>query len=335
MTRLILTIVLSLFICHPVLALEKSWHAAAQGKSVIISDFFVLSSTRPFEKNHLLSSLTFDYQHSPLTVTRLGIRFDSLPHLMIFEPSFSFAFSEKIAVGLKVPVALMDGFLRIGATTPGSFKVGVGDIELAGRYIVSPRKNFMPGFALEPFIFIPTGTGFFYQNHNDFSGGLKLISDWSFSENWILGLNVAVARRPSVTYGDSTWGSDMTAGLALGTSPENSFSFCVESWVQSPLSDFFQSTQTIALNTLATATLKVKEAWKFHLSAGSGFLAPIATPIYRAMTGVSYEWGFPKKIPPPVVVPEPIVEVLPPPIVETPPVKKTTPPTTRRFLPIR
>ncbi len=327
------TVVTLFFLAMPAHALEKSWHAAAAGKSSLPGDFFILSSTGLFKEKTLTTGLYFDYQMSPLTVTRLGTKFDSLPHLMIVEPQFAFAFSDRGAFGVKIPVALIEGFNRIGSIAPGSFKVGVADIEIDFRYLLVPRGETRPGFAVEPFAYVPTGTEFFYLNHNYPAGGVKLVGDWAFSSTWILGLNITATGRPNVTYGDTTWGSDLAAGLAIGTLSTESFSFCFETTVSSSFNNFFKSSNAMALNTLATGKLKIKEDWGVTFSLGSGFFSPVATPILRAVTGVTYTWGIKKPQPPPVPVPEVIPEPPPPP--PPPPVPKRVTPPSRQFLPIR
>lgn len=333
---------LEALLIHPTHALEKSFHGHAPLAVPLPGDTIFLSDTATLPISHLQPVLYFDYQLKSLSSTSAGVTLTNMDHFMALDLGIGYGLTQDLSILVDAPVALLPGFARIGAVTPSSFKIGVGDIRALARWRMPWfKEKSAVQLGLEGFVWIPTGSEFLYLNQNAFSGGATFISRFSAGA-WRVIFNAGADLRPDVISADITTGPLARLGLAAAVKTSEVLIFDFEVSSATLFSDFFSTLDTTSLQITTGIQVGLGNGLFLKLGLGSVLYGDAGTPPVRFLSGLRWEtdprqW-MRKKSPKPEMAP--VIESPPaPPPPTTPPtpvpVRLKTIPTERRFLPIQ
>lgn len=157
-----------------------------------------LVESAPKAANTLTLGFGFNYGYQPFEYGNASgnVRVQSIvDHLATFDFNASYSFSDRVAVGLGIPMHITSNITVLGGTTMET-PVSFGDIMLTGIYnIIQPGSNFLNiGVSVVPFLTLPSGNDGNFVGESHVTGGLLLVGDIEYDRHYF-GLNLGFRMR--------------------------------------------------------------------------------------------------------------------------------------------
>lgn len=217
----------------------------------------------------------------------------------------SLGLTDWLNVGLDIPFAFYEtffNFIHSGASQcvvtspcPKETKMKLGDLLFAMklRILDSDRKTI--GLSLQPFVTLPTGSGFYVTGYGSVTGGAKFIVDANFKRKVYLALNVGWQTIKETRYSPDTANATINDLILLNGGAHwdvnKKFGLITEIVGQTdaghPFSHQIQS-PFAWLGGLRYSPGMIKR-WMFGLSGGTGLGRGFGSPKFFAMGQLSYK----------------------------------------------
>ncbi|MBF0105863.1 MAG: OmpA family protein [Deltaproteobacteria bacterium] len=161
-----------------------------------------LVESTPKPKDTLTFGFGTNYAYHTLEVgNAVGARISGVvDHLVTFDFLGSYSFSDAIAVGVNIPLHFTRNLSTFGSTAMEN-NFNFGDVMLTGIYnIINPGDNASNcGFAVAPFVTLPSGANSDYVGDSHITGGFLLIGDMLYSGHYF-GLNLGLKFRETENF---------------------------------------------------------------------------------------------------------------------------------------
>lgn len=229
-------------------------------------------------------------------------------------------------IGVDVPVVLYEtyfNFINVDNTQcnlvnpcPKQTKTKMGDVLFATKIRLLDSNRLPIGLSVQPFIMLPTGSGYYNTGYGQFSGGAKLIFDANIKNRVLLALNagyhILKERRYSPDTLFATINDQLLYSAAANVPIGKKFAFITEIFgetlINGPFKHEIQSPLEF-LGALRYSPGTIKH-WSFTLGGGAGLDRGFGAPLYRMLAQVNYKKTKTVELPTetPVVVEAPFEE---------------------------
>jgi len=171
----------------------------------------------PKPKDTITFGFGFNYANKPLEfgTTATGGRVSGIvDHLFTFDLMTSYSFTDRIAIGIDVPLHVSNHVIALTTTTMET-KFNIGDILLSGLInIIDPEtNNINAGLGVAPFISLPTGRSSDFVGDSSVTGGLLVVGDIDLDGHYI-GINLGVRARKTENFLNLSVASEFMYNLA-------------------------------------------------------------------------------------------------------------------------
>lgn len=254
------------------------------------------------------ASLQMNYAFEPAEVVpstgggRVGGVVDDL---LVAHVTGAFGVTDWLNVGADVPVVFYETFFNfinpdasqcvVSAVCPKqtrNFKMGDALFAVKARILDSDRLPI--GLSIQPFIMLPTGSGYFVTGYGQFSGGAKLILDAHIKRKVFFALNagyhILKERRYAPDTADAKINDQilLSAGVhvPVGKNLAAIGEIFGETLAESPFAHQIQSPFEI-LGGVRYAPGNIKR-WFFTVAGGTGLDKGFGAPGFRALAQVNY-----------------------------------------------
>lgn len=216
-----------------------------------------------------------------------------------------FGITDWLNVGLDFPVALYETFFNfihpganqctLTAACPEQTVTKIGDVLFAAKArLIDSDRNFL-GVSVQPFVTIPTGSGFFVTGYGSATGGVKLIVDTKIKRKLFLALNAGWQTIKETRYAPDTANATVddllllsgAANLALGKNFEVIGEIFGQTAIQNPWAHQIQSPFGW-LGGLRYSPGSIKR-WSFGFSGGTGMGRGFGSPKFHALAQLRYK----------------------------------------------
>lgn len=216
----------------------------------------------------------------------------------------AFGINDWINVGFDVPIAVYDTFFNfthpdgsqcvITAACPQQTKSKLGDVMVAAKIRLLDPDRFKFGIAVEPFVMLPTGSGYYLTGYGQFSGGGKVIFDLNMRHKFYMALNLGYQTLKKVNYAPDTAHAivdDLLHYSAAASVPiGRSFSVMAELFGVTPMQSAFKHEIQSPAEFLGGFRYDPGhlKRWVFTVGGGLGLDKGWGSPGYRALAQINY-----------------------------------------------
>lgn len=322
----------SVFLVLVVLSYTKA-HAAYESKFDTFAfrpttdggDYFSVYGSSTLEAWQFNFGAFFDYSNRPLQFTGssgafIGQRQSIIDHMLSLNTYGAVGFTEWFTLGASLPVSYIYYYSDQPFNNPTATAdkgPSVGDLLFTAKFRVVDVDQHKIGFAVIPYMTLPTGDTVRFAGNGHVTGGVNLVVDFkpidrlSFAVNGGYNVRDDVTRTYTFTSGLTTTtdiirvDDKMTYGAAANFAVTKHFQIVAEVFGSTVVRDFFNE-DTTGLETGAGVKVLIPNT-KLALNAGGtwGAISGAGTPRYRGFVGVN--WASTKEAPPPAPDPR-IVE---------------------------
>lgn len=260
-----------------------------------------LIESTPKPTDTLTLGFGFNYAKNPLEFgsTSGGARVGPIVnYLVTFDLMASYSFSERFALGLDVPFHIGRNVVSIATTTLEN-NFNVGDVLLSGLInIIPPDSNSLNmGFAVAPFVSLPSGRSSDFVGDTTVTGGLIAVGDMDLNGHYV-GINLGFRLRKTENFLNLSVASEFMYDIAyhhvIVTSARlDGFAELNGSTV---LKDFWQKANESPFEARLglTKTFLDQDQLKVTTAAGLGLGNGFGTPDFRLALKVVYDHLLPR-----------------------------------------
>lgn len=281
------------------------------------SDYFTVYDSQTLKKWQGNTGFYFDYANRPLQFVGLGgaagERQSVIEHLMVADLYGSIGFTDWFEAGFLMPVVVYNWFFNDNtASINEDHGGGMGDTQLMAKFRVLNTENGPFGFAIMPFLTLPSGDPIRYTGNGTLTGGLNLIGDFVFHPRFSMALNVGGTIRDDVTRNGVRVDDQFDYGLGGNFKITDTFHAIAEVYGSTTFRDFFGASAHSPLEAGAGLRYLFGDSG-FGVSGGAtvGIIDGVGSPRFRVFTGLN--WTSPgmrecPECPPPAPPPDPRIQ---------------------------
>lgn len=255
------------------------------------------------------AGLFFDYQREPFTIKSCvsasdcsepgatGVQdVDVIENMFTWNLLGSLTPVEWVQIGLRVPVLYATGagidVATGGPTADGINAVGLGDINLEGKFRVIGEADDMFVLGAAADVSAPTGhataDGSYIGNSSPLTGAVRVIGDFNY-EDFSAAANIRMVFKENATFGNTTLGTELRYGAAVGYQFHPLFRGLVEGFGSTAFSttnganalEVDGGLQMTPLDGMVVITL----------AGGAGVIEGVGVPLARGIFGIAFNYG--------------------------------------------
>lgn len=278
-------------------------------------DYFTVYSSRNLKAWQGNLGFYFDYANRPLQFVATGAavgRQDVVSHLLVADLYGALGFTNWLEAGLNIPVVMYNWFFTDNAAAAEDHGGGMGDIELMMKLRIIDTEKSPVGFAVRPFVTLPTGDLVRFTGSGNVTGGVSLITDFIIHKRFSLALNVGAMMRDDVTIHGVRVDDQFIYGLAGNVKIAKNFQGIVETFGRTVMRDFFSKSSSTPYEAGAGIRYLFGDSG-FGVDVGgtAGIVDGVGSPRLRGFTGL--KWTSTGKAdcpecPPPAPPPDPRIK---------------------------
>ncbi len=294
---------------------NEAWSRATSANAnifypAIYSPYLSVYGSQTLQPLRWHAGLWMHYANDPLEVGLAGVtRFGVVDHLLVGDFVGAFGITDWFQLGLSAPVAFYEDFNDITTgTVDKTLKMSDLRFEMKFRLLDIDRHNI--GIAIQPYIFIPTGSGYRFVGNNSFAGGAKVIADFDIKDRVQIALNLGYMARDRVVVVNTEQDDMFTYGLGINVKTVKWLELMGEVYGSTNVTDFFARESELPLEALAGFRFLLPKPAGLAITAagGVGMTFGYGTPDFRAILGVTYPAVTAVELPLPPPPPEAVVE---------------------------
>lgn len=215
-------------------------------------------------------------------------------------------------VGVDIPIVLLNDFTTDDFLALPDSGGGMGDIFLMTKFrVINPDKSGF-GFALMPFMTLPSGDVERYTGNGAVTGGLMAIVDGSFNERFHIALNAGVEVRDNVIRNNVQVDDRLLYGLGMNYKVSPNFHVIAEAFGKTNLFNSINRSGESPLEAGGGLRYLLGDSGvSLDLGGSMGLINGIGSPQYRVNAGVKWVSAGVKdcpECPPPAPPPDPRIQ---------------------------
>jgi OmpA-OmpF porin, OOP family len=195
-----------------------------------------------------------------------------------------------LTLGIDVPVGWWLKFIDPNVTDPTpQNKIVMGDVELAFKSEFVELQEHRIGFAVLPFITLPTGDGKYFNGAGNVTGGGKLILEFLPYDRWHIALNVGTLFREKFVISNIEEHHQLLYGVGTAVDIIENLSAAFEVTGRAKLTGLFAHKEESPLEGDAGVKYAFGDSgFSIMGGGGAGFIRGAGAPTYRLFLGMSY-----------------------------------------------
>ncbi len=223
---------------------------------------------------------------------------------------FEFGLHKRVTLGVDVPVNFLSNVEGLTQVDDDE-DMSLGDVLIRATIQLRSKLNDGErqwGFALVPFITVPTGSEPDFMGQANVTGGVRLVADRWISPRNYLAFNIGFRGRERERIANLNVNHELLGSVSYvrKLSVEKKWDFFAEMFGSVATTDFFTEETSAPVEFVAGLRKYWKEReWVWVLGAGRGMNNGVGAPDYRVFTGLTYT-PQKEKEPEPVPTPTPI-----------------------------
>lgn len=252
--------------------------------------FYAIYQSNLLEQWQWSVGTSFDYAYQPLRATLGAVKIDFMQQYFAEHFYAALGLTDWLTFSADFPIIWRYLFRNPDTLPPLSTRTGFGDAELSFKFRILDRKKMPVGFAVAPFITLPTGRDDDFLGDRGVTGGGRLLLDGTIGERVTLALNLgALFRKRFSGYGVNFNDQFLLSG-GVNVKISKLVSLFGEMDAQTPFGDFFQNKNTSPLEARLGAQWYFGKNRNVILNTGAGFGINnnVGVPKYRAMASITY-----------------------------------------------
>ncbi|MDX1386795.1 MAG: hypothetical protein R3257_04340 [bacterium] len=245
-----------------------------------------------------------DTAHNPLQVRNpsVGVQVTPVDHTVVGNFYGTYGVTSWMSVGLNIPIFFYNSVNPIFTYgNPANFmdpsftvydpQTNLGDIRFETKFRVTYNTGDLFGFALVPFITMPSGPSKVFAGNGSVTGGLKVVVDFNIHERIKLALNFAYLGRDQVVLGDATVDDQLLVSLGLSLKLLERLQLIVEGQMDPVLTDFFASQVQVPAEVRGAIRGRITKNFHVHAGGGGEVSNGFNSADWRAFLGLNYHWA--------------------------------------------
>ena len=230
-------------------------------------------------------TLVFDYLSEPLVEGDGDNARSIVEHQLTADVLAGIGLFDRVQIAAHLPVYLVNDAQYRGADLSG---VGIGDLAVRPKVQILTQEKAGIGLGAAVDVTFPTGGGEAFVGSPSVTATPELIIDRRIGRAVISG-NFGVRVERDETWRNLELGDAFTYGIGTEVAVvKNLFTLGAEVYGETPLRDFWGSTDTSPLEVLIGAKFKTKAGIAVMAGSGAGIVSGVGSPEFRAFLGVSY-----------------------------------------------
>lgn len=250
----------------------------------------------------------FDYANKPLQFIGIGAvagqRQSVIDNIVTLDIFGAVGVTDWFEVGLNIPVVLYNWFFQDIAGAPSDHGGGMGDIQMMGKFRIVNTENGRVGFAVQPFLTLPSGDTARYTGNGTVTGGINLITDFIFNDRFSMAVNTGATLHDNVTRNGVNIDDQFNYGVAGNVKFTKNLQGIVEMFGDTNIKDPFGSSGHSPLE--AGGGLRYifgDSGFAANVGGSAGIIDGVGSPQYRGFAGLT--WSSPVHQAPPPPAPDP------------------------------
>lgn len=275
-------------------------------------EYFTVYSSQNLKAWQGDMGLYVDYSNRPLQFLAVGAavgRQSVIDNLIVGDFHGALGFSDWFEMGFNLPVVFYNFFFTDDLTAANEHGAGLGDIEVMGKFRIVNTENSRVGFAVRPYVTLPSGDVSRYTGNGAITGGMDFITDFMIHERFSLALNVGGELRDNVTRHSVRIDDRLTYGAAANVKFTKNWQGIVEAFGSTNIANMFQQSGESPFEVDAGIRYLFDDSG-FALDAGGkvGLIKGVGSARYGGFLGL--KWTSPQtqecpECPPPAPPPDP------------------------------
>jgi hypothetical protein len=205
------------------------------------------------------------------------------------------------SVGIDIPVLFWNEVNPVTSFGPaGTFQdptfstfdsqTNLGDIRLEMKFRIRNNADRLLGFALVPFMNLPSGPSSTFAGNGSLSGGAKVVIDFNIIERLKLALNVGYYAADKVILRNVVFNDKLLVSLGLSIKIIDRLMFIAEGLMEPILDDFFDNEVQVPAEGRGGFRIKLSDHLNLNIGGGAGLTIGIGSPDWRGFLGLNYNW---------------------------------------------
>ncbi len=278
------------------------------------SEYFSAYSSQNLKAGQGNLGFYLDFANRPLQFVATGGavgRQSVIDNLLVADVFGAMGFTDWFEIGLNVPIVAYNWFFTDNAAALSDHAAGMGDLQFMMKFRVVDSSQHRVGFAVQPFVTLPTGDVARYTGNGAVTGGINLITDFIIHERFNLALNLGATMRDDVTRNGVRIDDQFNYGIAGNIKIAKNWRLIIEAFGKTNFRDFFTTASSPFEAGGGFRYIFGETGFSVDFGATAGIIDGVGAPRVRGFAGLT--WTSPAKhecpeCPPPAPPPDPRIQ---------------------------
>lgn len=274
-------------------ALTKGFEASLFHPATDGSPYFTMYSTEALAQWQWVIGTAGNFAHRPLQFTQNDVRVKGIVDNTIVQDVYASVglVGRWLEFGLDVPVGWWINYLDpYIATSTGQNKMAMGDVYLNFKSELVKVSDYRIGFAILPFITIPSGSGKYFNGAGGVTGGGQALVEFLPLDQLRIAINIGVLARQKFTLQNLEATHQALYGFGTAVKVSKYISIAAELWGRTKLTDLFVNKVESPLEVDGGLKFAVGDSGvTVDVGGGAGVVRGSGSPSYRVLLGVNYK----------------------------------------------
>ncbi len=273
-------------------ALTKGFEASSFHPATDGGPYFTVYGSEGLEQWQWVVGTTGNYAYHLFQLTQNGARVRGIIDDALIQDAHGAVglIGRWLEFGVDVPVAWWLTYTDPNvAVATSQNKMAMGDVLLNFKSELVKVRDHRIGFAILPFMTLPSGSGKYFNGAGGVTGGGKLIVEFMPVDRWRIALNAGALARPKFTAVGIEQSNQLLYGLGTSVDATKELSIAAEVWGRAKLSDLFANKEESPIEADLGVKYAVGESGvTVDAGGGAGLIRGSGAPIFRTFLGVVY-----------------------------------------------